>query len=105
MSSKHTPEPWSVFSPMSGNYNSGICGNSGNVIVPWGEPELADGILNKEDANRIVACVNACAGLANDALDSGIIAEMTEIVGILENDNETLPAWLWNRIKAVKAKI
>ena len=33
----------------------------------------------QEDAERIVACVNACAGITNEALENGVIKEAMEL--------------------------
>ena len=34
----------------------------------------------KEDADRIAICLDACAGISNEALDAGIIGEMKEVM-------------------------
>lgn len=56
--SKHTPEPWKV-QPME--YGTAIIDSEGYEIRPSRFPE---------DARRIVACVNACAGISTDDLES-----------------------------------
>lgn len=62
---KHTPEPWVIVA--KGDEAEGVdyfinqekdCSISG-LIASW---------LSREDARRIVACVNACVGVSNDAL-------------------------------------
>lgn len=55
--SDHTPEPWRVI--MEGAHYT---------LVMEGFPEIGQ-ILRKEDARRIVACVNACKGYDNVALE------------------------------------
>lgn len=74
---KHTPEPWTL--------ESGI-----NHIKVWGERQKTGAVLIAEvrnespksstfgmeqiaNADRIVACVNACAGISTEALENGAI--------------------------------
>jgi len=55
--SEHTKEPWT----------SDECGNIGA-----GEPEYILGMVSElpeANAKRIVACVNACAGMTNEELE------------------------------------
>lgn len=57
---KHTPEPWKV----SKKANRFICTETGEVIA------MCDGLqaieLDKANARRIVACINAMAGIDDD---------------------------------------
>lgn len=68
---KHTKEPWS----------------QGDIIKELIFSEDGDSVIAKcmkmdefEDGNqeantkRIVACVNACAGITNEALEAGVVA-------------------------------
>lgn len=59
---EHTKEPWSM-DAVSGN----IIGNNGELICESVTPK---------DARRIVACVNACAGLSTELLEN-----ITEVMG------------------------
>lgn len=84
---KHTKEPWSLphFANDAINCDCGL-------IFGSNEPEIScigeifrskdDSIFEseypqseeaKENAKRIIACVNACQGISNEALDAGIL--------------------------------
>ena len=74
--SKHTPEPWRICEPFEGA----------------GGYEIADSAMNRVccditeiNANRIVTCVNACAGMADPAAE---IAELKrqrdELLGLVK---------------------
>ena len=58
---KHTKEPWEVSDTWIFESR-----RSGHVAVT----------VFKEQAKRIVACVNACKGISNEALDNCVILEM-----------------------------
>lgn len=70
---EHTPEPWSVFNPESAN--PGIDGKGDPryaTVVIYGDKEDRCGIQGKyplANARRIVACVNACAGMADPSAE------------------------------------
>lgn len=64
--SKHTPEPWAIHEDASGDIF--ISGSYHTYIAEIGNPD-EDGAA--ADARRIVACVNACAGLPTEQLESG----------------------------------
>lgn len=57
----HTPEPW-------------FLGTDGGLWSDDGPRPLSKD-ADTANAHRIVACVNACAGLSNDALDGGWTAQ------------------------------
>jgi hypothetical protein len=61
MDTKHTPEPWAVDSGGDGGCEiwSPSSGNMDNIIGS----EDTDDPQWEADARRIVACVNACAGI------------------------------------------
>lgn len=118
----HTPEPWILFEvgdrfkhqcPASSDRTS-ILTTATEDDVQWGA------IYSDEDARRIVACVNACAGMRNDELEGGLligvmskkierlesehdelILAMEEVIRISDRDHEA-----WDRAKAAiyKAK-
>jgi hypothetical protein len=79
MTDKHTPEPWKLCSK---SYECGgdIVGPSGQSIF-FGDPfkEIPD-VRKYADARRIVACVNACAGMSTDVLERGNIRHVLERV-------------------------
>ena len=56
MKTEHTPEPWSYGEDNDGWY------------VEKDRLQIAHG-LSEEDARRIVACVNACAGIPTEVLE------------------------------------
>lgn len=62
MMSKHSLEPWKLSTDMDGRVN--IFMNDGREVT------LCHSHLRHEDARRIVACVNACAGISTEQLDS-----------------------------------
>jgi hypothetical protein len=57
----HTKEPW-IFELPDADHEGIIIGRHGGEVV--------DGEFSEANARRIVACVNACEGISNDALDS-----------------------------------
>lgn len=76
---KHTPEPWKITDPdQNGLY--GVWSFDGRHCIAEG--------LYLEDARRIVACVNACAGMAdpeNEILS--LRAEIDRAYSMLEAHN------------------
>lgn len=60
MTAKHTPEPWRI----KGDYWNDAC-----VVTSDGTALIADcgipSVIDRLNANRIVACVNFCAGIDN----------------------------------------
>jgi hypothetical protein len=77
---KHTPEPWSIGTCMSGE--SCWC----RIIKP---DVVSDGAISKVDAERACLCVNACKGLSNESLESGVVQELVEACRIAhDNQNQ-----------------
>lgn len=77
---KHTPEPWSVEDPRleyPQNYKLWIRSESQPNFI--GEVDLSD-YSNEEiamaNANRIVACINACKDIPTENLEAGVIDEL-----------------------------
>lgn len=66
---KHTKEPWT--------YNERtdrlIDAHGNNIAVMFYSVSDDETLAN---AQRIVACVNACAGITNEALDAGIVDDL-----------------------------
>lgn len=64
----HTKEPWRTY---KGNTHE-IFANDGDFIASSEECHVGH---NEAEANakRIVACVNACAGITNEALEAGVV--------------------------------
>ena len=70
---KHTKEPWKTY---KGNTHE-IFANDGDVIASSEECHIG----HREaaaNAQRIVACVNACSGITNEALEAGYIKHLVE---------------------------
>lgn len=67
--SENTKEPLSIFGSVAGGFD-GI-GIQCHPAQPHHLIPLYAVAFTEEDANRIVACVNACAGIPNDVLESG----------------------------------
>ena len=102
--SKHTPEPWKINHDDSTEEWSIVTNQYGSIVANVNEetgPELAGSIpvMRKmpgmENARRIVACVNACAGLPAEQLEvsplsgvlngvAGLIAQRDELLAALE---------------------
>ena len=61
----HTKEPWEYFPSISFVSCNEIRGENGIKQIAYDLPEA--------NAKRIVACVNACAGITNEALDAGVV--------------------------------
>ena len=85
--SKHTQEPWKVQHPHAGQRGWEIADSSGLNQISQDVTEA--------NARRIVACVNACAGLPTEQLESsplggvlngvaGLIAQRDELLAALE---------------------
>ena len=70
---KHTKEPWVAEKTLQGR-NSSISNRRGKTIAIAYQNENIDGD-DLANAKRIVACVNACEGITNEALEEGIIEE------------------------------
>ena len=79
MSTKHTPEPWSVADDqvwpgavvVDGDLNMICDANIFGTNAPSEEGNLAN-------ADRIVACVNACAGLHTAALEEAPVGHFAD---------------------------
>ena len=68
---KHTREPWVAKKTLQGR-NSSISNRRGKTIAIAYKNKNIDGD-DLSNVKRIVACVNACEGITNDALEEGII--------------------------------
>jgi len=96
---KHTKEPWScVFEPKGDHsYDCWLIKSSDDAGFPdeWIVADVA-GCLPGDDsgeihARRIVAAVNAVAGIPTKALEDGVIGEMPKIIkGLLADPNSII---------------
>lgn len=80
-----TKEPWIV--EYMGSDESDVVGASGVSIICG---------MSDANARRIVACVNACAGIPTDALDGGSdeYADLSLMIGTLSDQRDELLAAL-----------
>lgn len=96
MSQQHTPEPWGI--------NEWPQPDTSIAIGAAGTPLIARVILRdvsingqKANARRIVACVNACAQITTDELESipsngGMLGPRDDVARIAKQRNELLAA-------------
>jgi hypothetical protein len=68
---KHTKEPWVAEKTLQGR-DSSISDRRGNTIAIAYKNKNIDGD-DLANAKRIVACVNACAGITGAVIEEGII--------------------------------
>ena len=70
---KHSPEPW-YQDPEDCAWLGGA-----SVFSEKGPVRLCE--VSEADARRIVACVNACAGLPTEALEAGALGRALDALG------------------------
>lgn len=89
--SKHTPEPWRAQAWSSHAARTVLVDDPAALT---GKRVIAE-CDTEEDARRIVACVNACAGLTTDLLECKTIGEASEtMVDRLVDQRDELAAAL-----------
>jgi len=90
---KHTKEPWHVmekgFGVNNGNANPIVYANDDKLryvckCADWLNIITTDNLAN---AQRIVKCINACAGITDEALDAGVVRGCIEVARIVNNPN------------------
>lgn len=87
----HTPEPWSYSGlEIIGSYADDDVRKIANLSSTVGKFEI-----EKANARRIVACVNACKGLSNEDLENGALFSAAGIELFGEN----------NEIKILSAQV
>ena len=93
MTQKHSPEPWEIDDEYVQQGDVAIChvlSIDSDIEGDW-----VRGPITEANARRIVACVNACAGLPTEQLESsppggilngvaGLIAQRNELLAALE---------------------
>ena len=98
---KHTPGPWVIGRPPSNGEQT--IGDKNGLMVAVATTGY--GVNSEANARRIVACVNACAGMTNEQLDnicmiSGSIlsrfGEQMHYLGQVEKQRDELMAALEN---------
>lgn len=95
--SKHTPEPWVMSTKADGNWWHISAGNQAIAAVHAASKKRNEPYASMFEANarRIIACVNACAGLPTEQLESSplggvlngvasLIAQRDELLAALE---------------------
>jgi hypothetical protein len=75
---EHTPEPWWIDD--DGFIAAGAADSYCTVADPHCRPTAGYGDENEANARRIVAAVNACQGLATEALEHGVVAELRQVL-------------------------
>lgn len=80
--SKHTQEPWNTVSDV----NLGTLIRQGGLIIAKMRDLKHLGVDNKDVAERIVACVNACAGITDEQVNElpKILREFAEAVSYMD---------------------
>lgn len=68
--SEHTPTPWKLFTAQDGTKFLGIGDDTGGGITDGGFGLWRDDEEALANARRIVACVNACAGIETETLEN-----------------------------------
>lgn len=68
----HTPEPWALFEVGDRfKHQCPVSSDKTSILTIATEDGTQFGaVYNNEDARRIVACVNACAGLETEAIEA-----------------------------------
>ena len=76
----YAPVPWRALrSPIiNENLLFVVCGDNEDHIIATITSPCDNMAVTMDNANRIVACVNACEGISNKALEDGIIKEMLD---------------------------
>ena len=69
---KHTKEPWRVHLL---DRRTMIASDAENGYLAETR-HIHSGDIEEINAKRIVACVNACAGITNEALEAGIVGDV-----------------------------
>ena len=100
MKAQHTPEPWFI----TGLSASTITDKNAVVtaLIPElkAQADICDQVTRNANAARIVACVNACAGLSDPAADLAALREaLQQIVAMPDLRNAAMGsdayhAWL-----------
>lgn len=84
---KHTPEPWSV-DPDSTDYYASILDADGADTILLGD--YGDWWMTKANARRIVACVNACAGIETGHLEKYGLPDLAQKISDLRKQRDEL---------------
>lgn len=80
---KHTPEPWTIGKTHSGRNAARVHAPNGDVIA-----DLCGLIYDNPDAARIVACVNACAGIEKPEAISQLVFAARMLLEVYDAHDE-----------------
>lgn len=86
----HTREPWKVSTLVPLN----ICDEKGTLLADTCSGWQSEEGIREENARRIVACVNACAGISTDDLESVGLGSVDELADLAKEKIERLEAEL-----------
>src|SRR5690349_9702029 len=90
----HTPEPWNY--DMDFIVASDPTGQHPDIYIAEiahsdDEGRIAPYDQHQANSSRIVAAVNACAGIPTEALEQGIVAELLQQLSLLVDHLESRP--------------
>ena len=89
--SNHTPEPWRVGRPFTVVSDTPVPEMGGSDAVEYYGGHLIGESIIEANARRIVACVNACAGMRNDELEGGLLIGVMQVkIDLLESLRDEL---------------
>ena len=89
--SNHTPEPWRVGRPFNVVSDTPVPEMGGSDAVEYYGGHLIGESIIEANARRIVACVNACAGMRNDELEGGLLIGVMQVkIDLLESQRDEL---------------
>lgn len=74
----HTPEPWSVHQNVGRKGELGVIADKAPCVIAHGFSEKHWPEVAEANARRIVACVNACAGIPTEALEGRNLRDVVE---------------------------
>lgn len=92
---KHTPEPWKLYkstashAPLHSFCLTDANGVNITALSGYSDGRPATPTMALERAQRIVQCVNACAGIANPGALSEVKSAIEEALGLLEGMAQT----------------
>jgi hypothetical protein len=94
--SEHTKEPWTVEMVVSENYFDICCGyqipgRESPILIAstYGDEDRPNDVAQgKANARRIVACVNACAGISTGRLERMVISGDVPVPGFIKAAKE-----------------
>lgn len=80
MSDKHIPEPWHAFDSEYGGFAIQGSDKNGSIILPILGRTCNFPNHSEANARRIVAAVNACAGIPTAELEAGVVRETRAVL-------------------------